>query len=69
MIRRFIATVAIAALATGCASTPDVVYSYYPSKSASTATVTQTVDCTSDKTTVIVVNTPALNTIYRSIKM
>jgi hypothetical protein len=51
-------------LVAGCASTPDVVYKYYPSQAQSTVTVTQTIDCTSDKTALIVVSTPALNTLY-----
>jgi hypothetical protein len=48
----------------GCASTPDVVYTYYPSQLQATATVTRTVDCTSDKTAVVIVNTPAISTVY-----
>ncbi len=51
-------------LVAGCASTPDVVYKYYPSQAHSTVTVTQTIDCTSDKTALVVVSTPALNTLY-----
>jgi hypothetical protein len=64
MMRTIITTLSVAWLVSACASTPDVVYSYYPSKSTSTATITQTVDCTSDKSAVIVVNTPALGTVY-----
>jgi hypothetical protein len=47
-----------------CASTPNVVYSYYPAGSTSTVTVTQTIDCTSDKKAMVVLNSPAVNTLY-----
>jgi hypothetical protein len=53
-------------LVAGCASTPDVIYKYYPPQAQSTVTVTQTIDCTSDKTALIVVSTPALNTLCES---
>ena len=51
-------------LASGCASTPDVVYRYYPARIQATATVTRTIDCTTDKTAVVIVNTPAITTVY-----
>jgi hypothetical protein len=64
MIRAIGSVSSIACLLGGCASTPDVVYKYYPSQVHSTATVTQTVDCTGDKTALIIVNTPAISSIY-----
>jgi hypothetical protein len=47
-----------------CASVPDVDYSYYPSQLHLTATVSQTVDCTKDGSSLIIVNTPAVNPNY-----
>ncbi len=54
----------VAACLEACASTPNVIYSYYLAGSTSTVTVTQTVDCTSDKKAVVVLNAPAINTLY-----
>ena len=47
----------------GCASTPDVMYSYYPSCSKSNVTVTQTLDCNNDKSALIVVNSTTVSTL------
>lgn len=52
------------ALMSGCASTPDVVYNYYPSSARTTVSVLQTVDCTADKTALIVLDTPSVVTAY-----
>jgi hypothetical protein len=64
MSRALLLILSVVCLLGGCASTPDVVYKYYPSQIHATATVTRTVDCTSDKTAVVIVNTPAINTVY-----
>jgi hypothetical protein len=47
----------------GCAI-PGVVYRYYPSRARTTVSVTQSVDCTADKTALFVLNTPAVTTVY-----
>jgi len=54
----------ILGLLIGCASTPNVMYSYYPSLSNTTVTVTQTIDCNSDQTALIVLNSATVNTLY-----
>ena len=64
MSKRLRPLLSIACLASGCASTPDVVYRYYPAQIQATATVTRTIDCTTDKTAVVIVNTPAITTVY-----
>lgn len=52
--------VAVCSLAVaGCASIPDVEYTYYMSKMNGVATVAQTVTCAKDMKTVVVVNTPS----------
>jgi hypothetical protein len=53
-----------AALLGGCASVPDVAYSYYPAQASGVAKVGQSVACTTDKTALIVVNTPDVTTQY-----
>ena len=55
-----------AGLVSGCATTPNVVYHYYPPQSRSNVTVTQTVDCDQSKTQVIVGNVAVVNTAYSS---
>jgi len=61
-------TLAASFLITGflgaCASLPDVEYSYYLSKSQTNVTVTQTLDCTTDKTALIVTNSPVVTPVY-----
>jgi len=54
----------IIGLVTGCASTPNVMYSYYPSRSASTVMVTETVDCNSAQTGLVLTYATTLNTLY-----
>jgi hypothetical protein len=63
---RALGSVVAAGLLSACATIPDVEYSYYPAKSNTLATVIQSVDCTSDKTAVVVVNTPSVTTAYSS---
>jgi len=60
---RHLVLVSIVLLLCGCASTPDVLYSYYPPCSKSNVTVTQTLDCNSDKSALIVVNSTTVNTL------
>lgn len=59
---------ALAALATtsvaGCATTPAVVMSYYQTKSTTQVTVTETVQCAVDKSTVVSVATVSPTTTY-----
>ena len=47
-------------LLVGCASTPPLVYKYYPSKATTQVTVTQTIDCDADKR-LIILNTPSIS--------
>jgi hypothetical protein len=61
---RLICAAACAALLAACSSVPDVEYSYYPAKSNTLATVTQTIDCNNDKSAFVIVNTPAVTTAY-----
>ena len=49
-----------------CADTPDVTFSYYPAKSVTDVTVTQTVGCTKDNKNLIWAHTPSVKTIYSS---
>lgn len=56
-----------AALAlTGCASTPDVEYRYFPARASTAVTVTQTIDCNQDKTRFSFIHTPTVVTTYSS---
>ncbi len=48
----------------GCAVIPDVTYSYYPTKSQILVSVSQSLDCTSDKSGLIVLNTPTVTASY-----
>jgi hypothetical protein len=52
-------------LLVGCASTPPLVYKYYPAKVTAQVTVTQTIDCDADKR-LIILNTPSVATVYSS---
>ena len=63
MLKRM-ALVVMIGLLSGCASTPNVIYSYYPSDSNSIVTVTQTVDCNSAKTDIVVASSASVNTVY-----
>ncbi|MCW5644784.1 MAG: hypothetical protein KIT63_21995 [Rhodoferax sp.] len=47
-------------LLVGCASTPPLVYKYFPAKATTQVTVTQTIDCDADKHLVIL-NTPSVS--------
>ncbi|SCX57590.1 hypothetical protein [Nitrosospira sp. Nsp1] len=49
----------------GCASTPPLVYKYYPAKATAQVTVTQTIDCDADKR-LIILNTPSVASVYSS---
>lgn len=51
-------------LLVGCASTPNVTYSYYPARSQTTLTITQTIACTADQQTVVSVYSADATTIY-----
>ena len=53
-----------AAALSACASTPDVTYSYYPARSITAVTVTQTISCTDDKQKPILSYTPQVTTTY-----
>lgn len=48
----------------GCASTPNIKFSYYPSHSSSNVTVTQTISCNSEQTALIFLYSSTLNTRY-----
>lgn len=63
---KLIHVVLITGLLTGCASIPDVTYSYYPAKWSSTVTVTQTVGCNAAKTEALVLNAVSVATTYSS---
>src|SRR5258706_4378315 len=56
--------VSFAALLSACASTPDVTYSYYPARSESTVTLTQTIACNKDNTAFVIVHKPDVTTRY-----
>jgi hypothetical protein len=60
-----IPVIAVSAMAlAGCASTPAVIYDYYPARSSTTFTITQTVDCTADQSRVVTVNSPQATSAY-----
>ncbi len=63
MLKRM-AMIVILGLLSGCASTPDVMYTYYPSRSNSSVTVTQTIDCNHDQSALIILHSTAVNTLY-----
>lgn len=63
---RLITSALVIALLTGCATIPDVSYSYYPAKWSSIITVTQTVGCNTAKTTAVVLNSASVTTEYSS---
>jgi hypothetical protein len=65
MFRLTVATL-ITGILTGCATLPDVTYSYYPAKWNATVTVTQTVGCNTSKTAAVVLNSPSVTTAYSS---
>ena len=48
----------------GCASTPNIIFSYYPSRSSSNVTITQTISCNTDQTALIFLYSSTLNTRY-----
>ncbi len=54
----------VAAAVSACATTPDVSYSYYPVRATGIVSVTQTVDCNSSKTDLVILYSPALTTSY-----
>ncbi len=66
MASRHFAAIAVAfcAFSAGCATTPSVTYRYYPAKSSTILTITQTIDCNADKTVVFAVNTVQATTAY-----
>ena len=64
MLKRMTIIILIVGLLSGCASTPNVMYRYYPSHSNSNVTVTQTIDCNTDQTALIVLHSTTVNTLY-----
>ncbi len=58
-------TLAVLAFA-GCASTPNVEYRYFPARASTAVTVTQTIDCSQDKTRFNFIHTPTVVTTYSS---
>ena len=50
----------------GCATVPDVKFSYYPVKWNAVAKVTQTIGCSKDKTSLATANEPSVTTSYSS---
>lgn len=65
MLRLTVAAL-ISGVLTGCATLPDVTYSYYPAKWNAIVTVTQTVGCNAAKTAAVVLNSPSVTTAYSS---
>jgi hypothetical protein len=63
---KMIGAVLITGFLVGCASIPDVTYTYYPAKWSTIVSVTQTVGCNAAKTEVVVLNTPSVTTAYSS---
>ena len=61
---RIVGVICLAGFLSACASIPDVEYSYYMSKMNGVATVTQTVSCTPDMQTLVIVNTASLVPTY-----
>lgn len=53
-------------LLSGCATIPNVEYTYYPASAATVVTVTQTVDCSADKSALHFTHTPISQTSYSS---
>src|SRR5262249_20860385 len=51
-------------LLSACATTPEVTYNYYPSRSETTITLTQTIACNTDGNTLVVSNQPGISTLY-----
>jgi len=54
----------VTAILGGCSSIPDIEYSYYPQKSNTTVTITQTIACNKDQTAFLVVTAPSIATSY-----
>jgi hypothetical protein len=52
-----IAALAACTLTSACAALPPVAYNYFPSKGAVTIALTQTIDCTTDRTALMVTQT------------
>lgn len=55
---RFASLLLTGAALAGCATTPDVTFQYYPAKSTTTLSVTQTIACAKDKQSLVVTTTP-----------
>lgn len=65
-IKSLVAALVVPVLA-GCTSIPDVEFRYYPARAITSVTVTQTVDCSPDKTRFhIVQSSPSVLTVYSS---
>lgn len=65
MYKLLIRGFAVVALA-GCATIPDIDYRYFPAKASTEVSVTQTIDCSPDKSKVNFFYTPTVVTIYSS---
>jgi hypothetical protein len=63
-LRRFVIVTSLVGLAGACSAIPDVEYRYYPSKMTLTVSVTQAIDCSSDKTALIVANAASITPNY-----
>lgn len=64
-MRKRAALVVLLAMTSACARLPPVNFNYYPSKGVTSISVTQTFDCSADKTRLVVVTTtPAVTTSY-----
>ena len=65
-MRKSRSVVCLLVLLTGCASTPQMTYTYFPTKATTWVTVTQTISCNVAKTELIFINTPSIVTTYAS---
>jgi hypothetical protein len=63
-MERLLGAVAGLVFLSACAQTPDVVYRYYPTKSATTITVTQALACNASGTSLYSTETPVVTTAY-----
>lgn len=64
---RFLATILVLSVLAGCATLPDVKYSYYPAKSKTFVSVTQVFDCNVKKKVVVYYSpAPVVETKYSS---
>ena len=59
-----VVAIALLALLSACAQTPDVSFNYYPTKALTHATITQTIFCKPNKESVVTVNSLSAKTTY-----